>query len=151
MAVRLFQFLLGLALLMPAGPAMAFEAGWQPIRIAGATPEAPPITVAVYYPTSAAPRAIPMGPFTPNLARQAPPEATVKGLILLSHGTGGSELGHASLAEAPARQGCLVAAPRHPGDNWHDRSLLRGRMDRYLAERPRQASRVLDALLADPA
>lgn len=151
MAVPLFWRLLCLALLLPAAPGRAFEAGWQPIRIAAAAPEAPPITVALYYPTSVAPRRIPMGPFTPNVAPQAPPDATVRGLILLSHGTGGSELGHSSLAEALARSGYLVAAPRHPGDNWEDRTLLRGRMDRYLTERPRQASRVIDALLADPA
>lgn len=150
MAVPLFWRLLFLALLLHAGRAMALEAGWQSIRIAAATPEAPAITVALYYPTSVAPRSIPMGPFNPNVAPQTPPDATVKGLILLSHGTGGSELGHSSLAEALAREGYLVAAPRHPGDNWEDRSLLRGRIDRYLAERPRQASRVIDALLADP-
>ncbi len=150
MAILRSLLLLGL-LLLPVGPAMALEAGWQPIRVAGATADSPAISVALYYPTQVASRPIPMGPFTPNIAPQAPPEATVKGLIILSHGTGGSELAHSSLAEALARQGYLVAVPRHPGDNWEDRSLLRERIDRYLSERPRQASRVIDALLADPA
>jgi predicted dienelactone hydrolase len=121
------------------------------VRSDGPTPDSPSTTVALYYPTQVASRRIPMGPFTPNVAPQAPPEAAVKGLIILSHGTGGSELGHTSIAEALARHGYLVAALRHPGDNWQDRSLLRGRIDLYLAERPRQASRVIDALLADPA
>lgn len=146
----LIRLLLIVTMLLAAGPGTAFEAGWQPITIAGPTPDAPPIPVALYYPTQTAPRRIPMGPFTPNVAPQAPPESTVKGLIMLSHGTGGSELAHTTLAEALARQGYLVAALRHPGDNWQDRSLLHQRLDRYLAERPRQASRVIDAVLADP-
>jgi predicted dienelactone hydrolase len=50
-----------------------------------------------------------------------------------------------------ARNGYLVAALRHPGDNWQDRSLLEKSPERYFDERPRQASRVIDAILADPA
>jgi predicted dienelactone hydrolase len=46
-----------------------------------------------------------------------------QGLILLSHGTGGTGWATAA-AEALARHGYLVAA-LHPGDNWRDRSLLR--------------------------
>ena len=41
-----------------------------------------------------------------------------------------------------------MAAVRHPGDNWQDRSLITS--GRYFGERPRQLSRVLDALLASP-
>lgn len=151
MASPLIRILLGMALLLPAGPGRAFEAGWQQITVAGYGADSHDIAVALFYPTRSPQRRIPMGPFTLTVAPQAPSEATVKGLILLSHGTGGSELGHASLAEALARHGYLVAAPRHPGDNWQDRSLRQHRFDRYLAERPRQASRVIDALLADPA
>ncbi|MGH8795707.1 MAG: alpha/beta hydrolase family protein, partial [Caldimonas sp.] len=68
-----------------------------------------------------------------------------------SHGIGGSELGHSVLAQALARNGYLVAALRHPGDNWQDRSLIEKSPERYFDERPRQASRVIDAILADPA
>jgi predicted dienelactone hydrolase len=41
-----------------------------------------------------------------------------------------------------------VAAVRHAGDNWQDRSLVTS--GRYFSERPLQLSRVLDALLASP-
>jgi predicted dienelactone hydrolase len=44
-----------------------------------------------------------------------------------------------------------VAALRHPGDNWQDRSLIETSPERYFDERPRQASRVIDAILANPA
>lgn len=131
--------------------ARAFEAGWSSVEIAPAAAGAPPTTVALFYPTAAASaRPIPMGPFTVTVAPRAAPTESVRGLIVLSHGTGGSELGHASLAQALARHGYLVAAVRHPGDHWQDRTLLAESSRRYFDERPRQASRVVDALLASP-
>lgn len=145
--MRLFAPLT-LGLLLGAN-AQALEAGLRQLSIAGPSPQAA-TAVALYYPTQVAARAVPMGPFTPRVAIGAPPEAQVKGLIILSHGTGGSELGHTSLAEALARSGYLVAALRHPGDNWQDRSLMQGPPNSYFAERPRQVSRVIDALLQDP-
>ena len=120
------------------------------IQTAGATQDAPTTTVSLYYPTLVASRAVAMGPFTLNVAIGAKPVDKVKGLILLSHGNAGTEAGHSVLAQALARSGYLVAALRHPGDNWQDRSLLAQSPERYFDERPRQASRVVDALLRDP-
>jgi predicted dienelactone hydrolase len=60
-------------------------------------------------------------------------------------------LAHSVLAQALARNGYLVAALRHPGDNYQDRSLMEKGPERYFDERPRQASRVIDAILTDPA
>jgi predicted dienelactone hydrolase len=137
-----------LGLLLPAH-AMATQAGWRQINIPGSTSDAAPITVALYYPTQAPARSIAMGPFTAEVAIQAPPDATFKGLIVVSHGTGGTELVHSSLAEALAQHGYLVAALRHPGDNWQDRTLLKSAA-RYFTERPQHVSRVIDALLRDP-
>ena len=141
-----------LTTLLVAGHVHAYEAGWMRIQVAGATPDAPETTtVALYYPTMAAPRAIAMGPFSLDVAIGGKPSDKVKALLLLSHGIGGSELGHSVLAQALARNGYLVAALRHPGDNWQDRSLVEKSPERYFDERPRQASRVIDAILADPA
>jgi len=137
-------------LLLTAAQALASQAGWRQITIPGTTADAVPITAVLYYPTQAVARTIAMGPFTVNVAIQTAPEAKVKGLIVLSHGTGGSELGHSSLAEALAQNGYLVAALRHPGDNWQDRSLRQTSLARYATARPQQASRVIDALLQDP-
>src|SRR5258706_12954217 len=69
-------------------------------------------------------------------------------LVVVSHGTGGSSLSHYRFALALARSGFVVAAPEHPGDNYRDRSLVAD--TRYGYERPRQVSRVLDDLPADP-
>jgi predicted dienelactone hydrolase len=146
---RCFAFLLICCGLLPA-TAMASEPGWRSYTVPASGSASDAIAVALYYPTQAPARAIAMGPFTVRVAIQAPPEARVKGLIILSHGTGGSELGHSSLAEALARNGYLVAAMRHPGDNWQDRSLWQKPPGAFFIERPRQISRVIDALLADP-
>jgi len=128
-----------------AGPAAAQHAGYRTLTLAGDTPT----TVALFYPTAAADRQIPMGPWLPVVAPGAPAsEGQLKGLILLSHGTGGTELNHHTLGARLAREGYLVAAVRHAGDNWQDRSLITS--GRYFSERPRQLSRVLDALLASP-
>jgi predicted dienelactone hydrolase len=140
-----------LSSLLLAAQALASEAGWRQITLPGTTPNEAPIVVALYYPTEAPARTVAMGPFTVRGAIQGPPEATFKGLIVLSHGNSGTELGHSSLAEALAQDGYLVAALRHPGDNWQDRSLLQASPARYFTERPQHVSRVIDALLRDPA
>lgn len=134
------------ATLLPlAGPVHAQHAGYRTLTIAGDTPT----TVALFYPTTTADRMLTMGPWQPVLAPGAPPsEAKLKGLILISHGTGGTELNHHNLGTRLAREGYLVAAVRHNGDNWQDRSMITS--GRYFSERPRQLSRVLDALLASP-
>ncbi len=132
-------------LLSLAGSAMAQHAGYRTLTIAGDTP----LTVALFYPTATQDRAVPMGPWLPIVAPGAPAtDARLKGLILLSHGTGGAELNHHTIGTQLARDGYLVAAVRHAGDNWQDRSLITS--GRYFSERPRQLSRVLDALLASP-
>lgn len=43
-------------------------------------------------------------------------------LVVISHGNGGSGLGHADTAQALARAGFVVAAITHPGDNFRDMS-----------------------------
>ncbi len=151
MTCLLRRLLASLATLLVAAHAHAHEVGWMQIQIAGTTPDAPTTTVALYYPTMAAPRAIAMGPFALDVAIGGKPVDKVKALILLSHGISGTELGHSTLAQALARNGYLVAALRHPGDNYQDRSLLEKGPERYFDERPRQASRVIDAILANPA
>jgi predicted dienelactone hydrolase len=136
--------LVSAALLFPAAPAHAQHAGYRMLTIGE-----PPTTVALFYPTAAADRVVPMGPWQPVVAPGALPfDAALKGLILISHGTGGTELNHHNLGTRLARDGYLVAAVRHAGDNWQDRSLVTS--GRYFSERPRQLSRVLDALLASP-
>ena len=133
----------------------ATQVGWRQITLPSAAREVVPPVVALFYATTSTARSVPMGPFSINAAIQAPPEDHVNGLILLSHGTAGSELGHSSLAQALAQSGYLVVALRHPGDNWQDTSLRDGlgagnAGGCYFVQRPRQVAQVIDALLQDP-
>ena len=135
------------ALLQPA--AHAFEAGFRRMTVAASSADAKPAHFALYYPTPDAARVIAMGPFPQTVAINGAPVPQAKGLIVISHGTAGTELGFATLAQALARNGYLVASVEHVGDTWQDQSM-RATPVRYFAERPRQASRVIDTLLADP-
>lgn len=140
--------LLALVAMATSAVAQAQSAGHR--RLTAMIDGAAAIPVALFYPSSAAERAIAMGPFTPRVAINGPPAERMKALIVLSHGTGGSEIGHSVLATALARRGYLVAALRHPGDDFQDRSLLVRPNGGYFHERPRQAARIVDAVLAAP-
>ena len=72
--------------LASAVPALAAQAGWSQITVPGLANAQEPIAVALYYPTQAAERSIAMGPFLAQVAPQARPDPTVKGLIVVSHG-----------------------------------------------------------------
>lgn len=133
------------ALATLSGAASAQHAGLRSLVVPGEEP----VNVALFYPTARSASSVQLGPWRPVVGLGAPVSAQpLKGLILVSHGTGGNELGHHNLATRLAAEGYLVAALRHPGDNWQDRSMITS--GRYFGERPRQVSRVLDALLASP-
>lgn len=138
-----------LSIVLATTPALATDVGLRQMLVPTVPADAGPIPIVLYYPTEAQARPIAMGPFTVHVALQAPAAATFRGLIVISHGRGGTELGHSSLAEALARHGYLVASLRHPGDNWQDRTLLQKDAGRYFSERPQHVSRVIDALLQD--
>ena len=133
-------------LLQPA--ANAAEAGFRQMTVAATSAGDKPAHFALYYPTPDAARVIPMGPFPQTVAINGAPASTVKGLIVISHGTASTETGFSTLAQTLARNGYLVASVEHVGDTWQDQSM-RAMPERYFAERPRQASRVIDTLLAD--
>lgn len=102
----------------------------------------------LFYPTDAAAQARMLGPFPVNVAFGRAPTPGKHPLLIVSHGTGGNELGHSWLAERMARQGWVVLAIRHLGDNYQDRSLIGTPV--FFTARPRQVTRALDELLADP-
>ena len=141
------------ALLLPAAnaasAALATQAGFRQMTVTASGADDKPAHFALYYPTPDAARVIPMGPFPQTVAINGAPESKVKGLIVISHGTASTETGFATLALALARNGYLVASVEHVGDTWQDQSM-RATPGRYFAERPRQASRVIDTVLADP-
>lgn len=110
-----------------------------------------PLEMAVWYPatTTAQPKLI-----ADNLVfigvLAVPDAAPTPGrhpLVVLSHGYGGNWGKQAWLASALARQGYIVAAVNHPGTTSQDRSAEAAAQ---LWQRPRDLSRAIDALLAQP-
>ena len=67
-------------------------------------------------------------------------------LLVLSHGRGGTALGHHDTAEALADAGFMVASFNHPGDNAFDLSTSDDMAALY--QRPAQVKQVIDFLLS---
>ncbi|MEO6920684.1 MAG: dienelactone hydrolase [Collimonas sp.] len=105
------------------------------------------VPVAIWYPTSAEQVEWHAGPYLIHATRDAPITSGLHPLIILSHGSGGGEFGHADLAETLARHGYIVATPRHLGDSF-DQPQGRG-SDLQVIGRPWQVVATLDTVLAD--
>ena len=102
----------------------------------------------LWYPTEVPNSVVRIGPFAFQGTRDAAPADGPFALVILSHGSGGADLGHWDTAVALAEAGFIAAALVHPRNNFrHDvgddkRIVLDGR--------PRQLSAVIDALLVQP-
>jgi predicted dienelactone hydrolase len=104
--------------------------------------------IALTYPTRSEAALRDFGPYRMTIAMgasAAPAPAAGWPLVFVSHGTGGSLLGHADLVAALARAGYVVVMLEHPGDNYRDRSLVADA--RYFSERPAQLRALLQAFL----
>ncbi len=130
-------------MLAPAN-ATADGVGYREIRI---DVDGEAMLTSLWYPTDAPSGQTTIGPFSMPAAPDAPFGAGPFGLILISHGTGGSRLNHRGTAIRLARAGYVVAAPEHTGDNWQD-DRHAGRSANW-RRRPRQLSSVLDRILED--
>lgn len=101
----------------------------------------------VFYPAMQTDGESRVGPYLLHATRDAHPVAGAKPLVVISHGHGGSDLGHHDLAVYLASHGFVVATLEHPGDNYHDMggtgtaSVLIGR--------PIQVKATISLLLAD--
>lgn len=104
-----------------------------------------PVPVTIWYPTAAPEEARREGIYDLSAAYDAPPTPGSYGLVVISHGSGGSDINHHDWAEALARAGYVVAAPRHIGDS-HDVNHGIGSREQLL-QRPRQLKAALEAAL----
>ncbi|NVN87971.1 MAG: prolyl oligopeptidase family serine peptidase [Rhodopseudomonas sp.] len=102
----------------------------------------PAITVAAWYPSADAPSAVTFGPFTVSAAKDGAITGQGLPLVILSHGRGGSFVGHHDTAEHLADAGFVVAALNHPGDTTLDKSRI-GDFSIYF-QRPLDVKRVID-------
>lgn len=116
-------------------------AGFQ--QGAAAEPEGKPLQIGIWYPSQAAAQPTTVGSVTMNVAQNGAVQGKALPLVVISHGTGSSFLGHFDTAIALADAGFVVVAVTHAGDNYADQSRSTDVM-----YRPRQISRVIDHMLA---
>lgn len=103
----------------------------------------------VFYPTTQPVHAAAvLGPYHVDAIPDAPAIPGAKPLVLLSHGNGGSDLGHHDLATYLASHGFVVVTLNHLGDYFRDTSKV-GTID-VLAGRPVQAQSAITTVLNDP-
>ncbi|XXX72111.1 alpha/beta fold hydrolase [Sorangium sp. So ce134] len=103
--------------------------------------------VLLMYPTRAPAEIVSMGPYSLEVAPNAPVDGGPLPLAVLSHGGGGSPLVYRTLTSHLAQSGYVVAMPEHPGDNRNDRS--RSETMENLRDRPRHVRLAIDAVCSD--
>lgn len=102
----------------------------------------------VFYPSAQAKGVTWRGPYKLHASADAPAIPGAKPLVVISHGHGGSDLGHHDLAVYLAGHGFITATLEHPKDNFHDMSGT-GK-PAVLVGRPIQVSATISMLLHDP-
>lgn len=139
-----------IALIALTSIAPADSVGFHTIGIGGETPR--PLNVALWYPSTdtGAEAIVGETPAFVGVAvfRNARPSEGAHPLVVLSHGYGGTWRNLSWLAEALVKDGYAVAAPDHPGTTHFNRDPQQAAM---LWQRPRDLSRVIDALEGDSA
>jgi predicted dienelactone hydrolase len=122
--------------------AMAATVGYQELQIpdpAGGT-----IEIGIWYPADAPAATRYVGPYPLEVAQDAPVSGRHHGLIVMSHGNGGSFASHVDTSLALAQAGFVAAALTHTGDNYRDQSRA---ID--LTNRPRQLKVLVDYMLTN--
>lgn len=103
----------------------------------------------VFYPAKQAGGPTRIGPYHVDATADAPGlPGRRRPLVLISHGHGGSDLGHHDLATWLASHGFIVATIEHPKDNFRDQSGSSN--STVLVGRAIQIRAAIDKLLADP-
>lgn len=133
-------------LLLAAAPGLALAAGYQRAE-AGATASEAAVPMMIWFPCEGATTSSQLGPYVVD----ADPDCDIVGeslpMIAISHGQGGSFLGHHDTAVALANAGFVVVSVSHPGDTFSDES--RAQSVSIFETRPRDISRALTYLLSE--
>ena len=108
-----------------------------------ADPNGKPLEIGIWYPSQTTPKSMSIGAITMSVASSGPVEGRALPLVVISHGTGSSFLGHYDTAIVLADAGYVVAAVTHTGDNYADQSR-----NVFIMDRPQQMSRVIDHMLS---
>ena len=135
------RFLMIAWLALAAAPVCAQTVGFATRTLDGAPA---PLTIAVWYPSSGASSSKTVGQVMQDLATDGPVSGRHLPLIVISHGTGGDDTAYADTAYDLARNGFVVVAPTHIGDNPSDHSRA---LD--IEGRVAQIRRVIDFMISD--
>lgn len=124
-----------MASLSAAAEVSPLQAGFRQVEVVDEVTQTP-FPVTLWYPKRVVAEAARIGPYTMDVARNGPIAEGVFPLVIISHGSGGGNMNHRDLALHLARQGYVVAAPMHPGDNYKDTSgrFRPGSPDRQMNE-----------------
>jgi len=106
------------------------------------------IPLALLYPAVGAESTQHFGPYTLDVARDAPAADGAWPLVVISHGHSGTPWAYRELARHLALAGFVVALPAHTGNTRNDNTLAGTAAN--LANRPRHITLSIDAALADP-
>ncbi len=106
------------------------------------------IPLALLYPAIGAESTEHFGPYSLEVARDAPAADGVWPLVVISHGHSGTPWAYRELAKHLVLAGFVVALPAHTGNTRNDNSLAGTAAN--LANRPRHITLSIDAALADP-
>jgi predicted dienelactone hydrolase len=141
----------------------SYGVGYRTVTVVDDTRPTRPLTTAVWYPSSArlaapgvlggpTPASYEIAPGVGLQSRVAVAQGPVAAgrfpLVVISHGSAGSRVQFATLAEALASRGYVVAAPDHPGDTMAD--VATGRKEPLVdlaSDRPLDVWAVIDWML----
>ncbi|HDS1734654.1 dienelactone hydrolase [Pseudomonas sp. BP8] len=131
---------------LPRAEAAGWVAGLHRLQLADPL-DARPMQALAFYPTRAATHSVRIEGYPLRVAEEAPVALGSFPLLVVSHGNSGSPLALHDLATALARQGFVVIALTHPGDNPRDPSRLGTLSNLY--GRPLQVSAAISAARSD--
>lgn len=145
--MRILPVIVAIALCALATP--SFAAGFRFIDVP-ADAEGPALAGALWYPCAEPTGTVQLGPYVLAVSKNCPLSGGKHPLVVVSHGRGGTFLGHHDTAEALADAGFIVAALNHPGDTASDKSRS-AELSVYVS-RPADIKRLVDHMLgASPA
>ena len=102
--MTIFPIVLAAVFLSPAFGAVGFE------QLSVPDPLGKSLPVAVWFPSVGTPVSVSVGPFQQMVVSEGSVAGTQLPLVLISHGTGGSEASHYDTALTLAQEGFVVAA-----------------------------------------
>lgn len=125
--------------------ANALEVGFRKINVSSQETKNE-FPMVVLYPTSSMAIPTAFGPFKMNVAIGGEIADRKFPLVILSHGSGGSNLSYKDIALSLVKHGFIVGMPLHPQNNYLDNSL-EGSILNYI-NRPKHISSAIDTLLS---